>query len=95
METAVGFIGLVICHPKLGLLPNAVNRLYEKPAFKSRKQNLRLLVIGGSRCQDVRLQLWEKPLLIFPLANLHIEQVRVDGCVVNLHQPLLDGLGCR
>ena len=53
----------------------------------------RSLVICGSRGQHVGLQLGEEALLVLALADLHVQQVGVDGRVIDLHQPLLDGLG--
>lgn len=53
------------------------------------------LVAGGSGGKHIRLEFGEKALLVFSLANLHIQQVRMDGRVIDLSQPLLNGLGWR
>lgn len=53
------------------------------------------LVIGRPRVEHVSLQFREESLLIFALTDLHVQQVWMDGGVVDLHQPLLDGLSCR
>lgn len=53
------------------------------------------LVIGRPRVEHIGLQFGEKSLLIFALTDLHVQQVRVDGGVVDLHQPLLNGLSYR
>lgn len=53
------------------------------------------LIIGGPRVEHVGLQFGEEPLLVFALTDLHVQQVRVDGRVVDLHQPLLNGLSWR
>lgn len=53
------------------------------------------LVIGRPRVKHVGLQFGEVPLLVSALPDLHVQQVRVDGGVVDLHQPLLDGLSCK
>lgn len=52
-----------------------------------------LLVIGGSCVEHIRLQFGKEALLIFALTDLHVQQVWVDGRVVDLHQPLLNRLG--
>ena len=44
-----------------------------------------LLVISWSCCQDIRLQLWKEPLLIFALTNFHIKQMWVDCSVIHFH----------
>lgn len=53
------------------------------------------LVVDGPCVKHVSLQLGEESLLVFALTDLHVQQVWVDGGVVNLHQPLLNGLSCR
>lgn len=50
------------------------------------------LVIARSCVEHFGLQFGEEPLLVLPLTDLHVQQVWVDGRVVNLHQPLLNGL---
>lgn len=50
------------------------------------------LVISGPSVEHIGLQLGEKALLVFSLTNLHVQQVGVDGRVVDLYQALLDGL---
>lgn len=53
------------------------------------------LVVGGSRVEHVSLQFRKESLLVFALTDLHVQQVWVDGCVVDLHQPLLNCLCWR
>lgn len=50
------------------------------------------LVIGWSCVEHIGLQFGEESLLVFALTDLHVQQVWVDGCVVDLHQSLLNGL---
>lgn len=52
--------------------------------------NTCLLVIGWSCCQDIGLQLWEEPLLIFALTDFHIKQMWVNCSVIHFHQSLLN-----
>lgn len=52
------------------------------------------LAIGQPRVEHVGLQCGEESLLVLALTNLHVEQVGVDGGVVNPPEPLLDGLSC-
>lgn len=52
------------------------------------------LVVGRPRVEHVGLQFGEESLLVFALTDLHVQKVWVDGGVVDLHQPLLDGLSC-
>lgn len=42
------------------------------------------LVAGGPSGEHVRLQPGEEALLVAPLADLHVQQVRVQGGVVDL-----------
>lgn len=52
------------------------------------------LVVGRPCVEHVGLQFREESLLVFALTDLHVQKVWVDGGVVDLHQPLLDGLSC-
>lgn len=47
-----------------------------------------------SLCEHVGLQLGEVSLLVAALADPHVQQVGVYGCVVGLQQPALYGLSC-
>ena len=51
------------------------------------------LIIGGPCGKHVGLQLGEEAMLVLALANLHIQQMGVYGCVVYLHQTLFNCLG--
>lgn len=42
------------------------------------------LVAGGSSGEHIRLQSGEEALLVAPLADLHVQQVGVQGSVVDL-----------
>ena len=53
------------------------------------------LVCVLSLCKHISLQLRKVARLVTTLADPHVQQVRVYGCVVGLQQPALDGLGCR
>lgn len=52
------------------------------------------LVAGGSSGQHVRLQSREEALLVAPLTDLHVQQVGVQGSVVDLGDSHLDGFLC-
>lgn len=49
------------------------------------------LVAGGPSGQHIRLQSGEEALLVAPLADLHVQQVGVQGGVVDLYDSHLDG----
>lgn len=42
------------------------------------------LVAGGPSGEDIRLQSGEEALLVAPLTDLHVQQVWVQGSVVDL-----------
>lgn len=50
--------------------------------------------LGRPGVQHVGLQLGEEARLVAALTDPHVQQVREDGRVVDLHQPLLHGLSC-
>lgn len=52
------------------------------------------LVTGRPCVEHVGLQLGEESLLVLSLTDLHVQQVRVQGGVVNLHDSHLDGSLC-
>lgn len=45
--------------------------------------------------QHIGLQPGEVALPVPTLANPHVQQMRVNSCVVSLQQPPLNGLSCR
>lgn len=52
------------------------------------------LVAGGSSGEHIRLQSGEEALLVAPLADLHVQQVGVQGSVVDLWDSHLNGFLC-
>lgn len=48
------------------------------------------LLVGRPRVEHVRLQSGEEASHVPALADLHVEQVRMDGGVIDLRQALLD-----
>lgn len=57
--------------------------------------NLRYsLVAGGPGGENVGLQTGEEALLVAPLADLHVQQVGVQGGVVDLRDPHFNGFLC-
>lgn len=48
-----------------------------------------------SLCEHIGLQLREVSRLVTTLADPHVQQVGVYGCVVGLQQSALSCLGCR
>lgn len=52
------------------------------------------LVAGGPSGEHIRLQSGEEALLVASLANLHVQQVGVQGGVVDLYHSHLDGFLC-
>lgn len=52
------------------------------------------LVAGGPSGEHVRLQSGEEALLVASLTDLHVEQVGVQGSVVDLCDSHLDGFLC-
>lgn len=62
--------------------------------FSSILDNKDSLVGVLSLCKHISLQLREVALLVTTLANPHVQQVGVYGCVVSLQQSALNSLSC-
>ena len=61
----------------------------------SRELDLNSLVIRWSCVEHVGLKFGEESLFVFALTDLLVEQMWVDGRVVDLHQPLFNRLSCK